>query len=64
MRGGAQVGRWLHNPCCRVLTALERGVELEVAHKWARWQHSPCPLGCPQRFKAGVDSEVAHKWAR
>ena len=34
-------------------TALERGAESEVAHKWARWLHNPCRLGDPHRFKAG-----------
>ena len=33
--------------------ASERGTEAEVAHKWARWLHSPCRLGGPHRFKAG-----------
>ena len=36
-----------------VPTAAERGVELEVAHKWARWLHIPCRLGGPHRFRAG-----------
>ena len=38
---------------CRVPNASERGTKSEVAHKWARWLHNPCLLGCPQRFKAG-----------
>ena len=37
----------------RVLNALERGTESEVAHKWAGLLHNPCRLGGPQRFKAG-----------
>ena len=36
-----------------VPTALERGAESEVAHKWARWLHNPCRLGGPHRFTAG-----------
>ena len=36
-----------------VPTALERGAESEVAHKWARWLRNPCRLGGPHRFKAG-----------
>ena len=35
-----------------VPTALERGAESEVAHKWARWLHNPCRLGGPHRFEA------------
>ena len=34
-------------------SALERGAKSEVAHKWARWLHHPCPLGDPLRFRAG-----------
>ena len=33
--------------------ASERGVESEVAHKWASWPHNPCRLGDPHRFRAG-----------
>ena len=36
-----------------VPTALERGAESEVAHKWARWLHNPCCLGGPHRCRAG-----------
>ena len=36
-----------------VPTASERGAESEVAHKWARWLHNPCRLGCPHRFRGG-----------
>ena len=43
-----------------VPTALERGAESEVAHKWARWLHNPCRLGGPYRSKAGA----RNKWAR
>ena len=35
-----------------VRTALKRGAESEVAHKWARWLHKPGRVGGPQRFKA------------
>ena len=35
-----------------VPTALERGAESEVAHKWATWLHNPCRLGGPHRLKA------------
>ena len=37
----------------KVATALERGAQSEVAHKWARWLHNPCRLGGPHRFRAG-----------
>ena len=36
-----------------VPTASKRGAESEVAHKWARWLHTPCCLAGPNRFKAG-----------
>ena len=36
-----------------VPTASERGAELEVAHRWARWVHNPCRLGGPHCFPAG-----------
>ena len=36
-----------------VPTASMRGVESEVAHKWARWLHIPSRLGGPNRFRAG-----------
>ena len=36
-----------------VPTASKRGAKSQVAHKWARWLHSPCRLGGPHRFKAG-----------
>ena len=36
-----------------VPTALERGAESEMPHKWARWLHNPCRLGGPHRFRAG-----------
>ena len=35
-------------------TALEGGVESEVAHKWAGWLHNPCRLDGPHRFTAGA----------
>ena len=34
-------------------TASERGVESQVAHKWARWLHNPCRLMVPHRFEGG-----------
>ena len=34
-------------------TALERGAESEVAHKWAKWLPHPCRIGDPHRFRAG-----------
>ena len=40
-------------------SASERGAKSEVAHKWARWLHYPCPLGDPHRFKAGNKNQ---KW--
>ena len=36
-----------------VPTALERGVESKVAHKWARWLHNSCRLGGSYCFRAG-----------
>ena len=36
-----------------VSTALERGADSEVAHRWAREPHDPCGLGGPQCFRAG-----------
>ena len=36
-----------------VPTALERGVESEVAHKWAMWLHNPCRLRRPYGFRSG-----------
>ena len=36
-----------------VPTASERGGESKVAHKWAKWLHNPCRLGCPLHFKVG-----------
>ena len=47
-----------------VPTASERGIESQVAHKWARWLHNPCRLGVPTASERGAESEVAHKWAR
>ena len=35
-----------------VPTALERGAESEVAHKWATWLQNPDHLGVPHRFRA------------
>ena len=34
-------------------TALERGAQSEVTHKWATWLQNPCRLGGPDRFTAG-----------
>ena len=36
-----------------VPTASERGVQLAVADKWARWLHNPCRRRGPHRFRAG-----------
>ena len=33
--------------------ASQRGANSQVAHKWARWLHNPCPLEGPHRFRAG-----------
>ena len=60
-RAGGQNQKW---PTCRqggyitpaasgIPSARERGVESEVAHKWARWLHNPCRLGDRFRFRAG-----------
>ena len=43
--------------------APERGIESEVAHKWARWLRNPCRLGDPHRLRAREKIKVAHKWA-
>ena len=43
-------------------TASERGAESEVAHKWARWLHSPA-AGIPTASEGGAESEVVHLWA-
>ena len=40
-------------------TASERGVESEVAHKWAKWLPHPCRIGDPHRFRAGGQNQ---KW--
>ena len=61
---GSGLGGYITPAALGVATALERGAESEVAHKWARWLHNPCRLGGPHRFKAGAEPEVAHKWAR
>ena len=34
-------------------TAVERGAESEVAHKWANWLPHPCRIGEPHRCRAG-----------
>ena len=57
-------GGYITHAASGIPTASQRGAESEVAHKWARWLHSPCRLGGPNRFRAGGESEVAHKWAR
>ena len=36
-----------------VPSALKRGAESEVAHKWARWLHNPCRLGGAHRLRPG-----------
>ena len=41
-----------------------RGAESEVAHKWAKWLHTPAASGIPTTSEWGAKSEVAHKWAR
>ena len=45
-------------------TASERGAQLEVAHKWARWLHNPAAWGVPIALELGAESKVAHQWAR
>ena len=54
IRSGPQVGKVATSPLPPrgIPTASERGAKSEVAHKWARWLHHPCPLGDPHRFKA------------
>ena len=42
----------------------ERGTELELAHKWAWWLHTPAAFGVPTASERGAESEVAHNWAR
>ena len=59
-------GRYITPAAWGVPTASERGAQITVAHKWARWLHNPY-LRDPHRFSAGGKSgpsEVAHKWAR
>ena len=34
-------------------TAVERGANSEMAHKWAKWLRHPCRLGDPHRCRAG-----------
>ena len=46
-------GGYITPAACGVPTALDRGAESEVAHKWARWLHNPCRLGGPHRFRLG-----------
>ena len=46
-------GGYITTAAWAVPTASEPGAESEVAHKWARWLHNPCPLGGPHRFRAG-----------
>ena len=66
IRSGPQVGKVATSslPPGGVPTALERGAESEVAHKWARWLHHPCCPGVPTASERGAKLEVAHKWAR
>ena len=41
-----------------VPSALERGAESEVAHKWARWLTTqPLPPGVPHHFRAGGQNQ-------
>ena len=28
-------------------------IMMRMHHKWARWLHNPCRLGCAERFKEG-----------
>ena len=44
--------QWHHTRACAT-DASERGAELEVAHKCARWLHNPYRLGDPHPFRAG-----------
>ena len=46
-------GGYINPAALGVATALERGAESEVAHKWARWLNNPYRLGVPHRFRAG-----------
>ena len=57
-------GGYVTHAASGIPTALERGAESEVAHKWARWLHHPCRSGIPTASERGAKSEVAHKWAR
>ena len=64
---GPQMGRLATKPLQAggVPNALERGMDLAVAHKWAGWLHNPCRPG--ERGGGGTKAsgrEVAHKWAR
>ena len=36
-----------------ILTASKWGAKSQMAHKWARWLHSPYRVGDPHRFRAG-----------
>ena len=46
-------GGYITTAAWGVPTASERGAKSKVAHKWARWLHTPCRLGDPHRFRAG-----------
>ena len=51
IRSGPLVGKVATQP--PLPSASERGTKTEVAHKWARWLHSPRRLGERLRFTAG-----------
>ena len=38
-------GGYITSAAWGIPTASEHGAESEVAHKWARWLHNPCPPG-------------------
>ena len=40
-------------------TALQRGAESEMAHKWAKWLPHPCRIRDPHHFRAWGQN---HKW--
>ena len=55
IRSGPQVGKVATSPLPpRGSPPLRsREAKSEVAHRWARWLHSPCRLGDPHQFRAG-----------
>ena len=53
---------WQHNRCrLGVPTALVRGADSEVAHKWDRCLQNPCRLECPHRFSAKVRIRIGQQ---